>query len=98
MNQALREAVQSLQKRSEEYDQIERELRAKAAQLDALTSQLEEAIRAREAAAETQQRQAELLELTHDAIFIRDFSTGCIAILESRGEPALRLVDGRSLG
>jgi len=79
VNQALREAVQSLQKRSEEHDKIQRELRAREAEINALTSRLEEEIRAREAAVETQQRQAELLELTHDAIFIRDFSTGRIA-------------------
>ncbi|MET0501230.1 MAG: ATP-binding protein [Candidatus Binatia bacterium] len=78
MNQALREAVQSLQKRSEEYDKIQRELRAKETEINALTSQLEEETRARKAAAETQRRQAELLDLTHDAIFIRDFSTGRI--------------------
>jgi PAS domain S-box-containing protein len=65
-----------------ERKQAEEELRSLSAELERRveerTQQLQEEIQTRKNVQENLRRQADLLELTHDAIFVRDFATGRI--------------------
>jgi two-component system, LuxR family, sensor kinase FixL len=65
-----------------ERKQAEEDLRRLSSELERRveerTGQLQEEIQSRKAAQENLGRQAELLDLTHDAIFVRDFTSGRI--------------------